>query len=1465
MKKVYWESVKKWALRAGIPAGVAGFALLFYYLVYFQAIVITSHSGDMACAGTPDDPCLAFINFTVKEDVLIYPIGYDPYGRDTPFATDIALKEWRMYRRWGNGWREIDLTKGCTGSWCGCYWCRSNNAAKYSYAFRENRSYEIKIVAYKNRPEETIKWSFGPVDPFWYGTQEVTSLNVELGTPVSITANLTEAEAVCVDIDHPDYGDRYVCNNSGNYVNFTVNITYFRNNQLNDSSTEKTLIYDESDILCYQEFANVSNDCGGLGSGSYREEILSGGAYVYINYTKPAKAISAIWQVKHGGLDPYNITIPDGCFNEDTLQLRIYSSEGGSRTRSLGQCLNGSAWLTLTKGAEGSPVGGSVTSVSNVYDGNWGTGATYNYQVGKWLSQSSPYKGMWYEEAIIWNLEGFKTFYIRGHSSDDVVGMTFNLTRFISEESYPSDLKVYVNGTFSNDVSFIGGDIEKILTTFDGGSEQNLSFIDSGTQTAHFSLPKYALVNQSYFNLTGYSLNLNKTYERQLISGGTPGVLVETTNDLAQTFTVGYVSDNVGFTLKNISVRYDTATGSGQDPGVLEIYLMGVDGSGAPNGTVLSTGSYDVGPDEGKTINVSMSPYTLQPSTQYAIVYHCTNCGISPNRFIFLYGYSDCVSTPYGGGKIFEGSGSSWSSSGCMLINDFYFEVHGNYTYSPSNVSVEVGIIDGDKEFSQTGDFLTTNRTEDLSYAINESLYYCSDDICQVNIYVTSDTAGKIRLSDLFVNYSISDSSFVTVNTSLIQSFLGNSSGFVDIPFSISSTTKGGVNISDIRFDYMGGNDTINILIYSNYSYGNYTTFDKGAKELNITILFENVDYPFHDGEGQIQRLTMQKNRSVVEAYFNLSGYIAVNQSDWQQGQLANSSSFESDNDGWTLSGCSRSNSWSSNGSWSIYTTSYFAHFEKDVNFSEFNTIVFDYNSSSKNLGGRWRIRDPGCSGADYYLSDLIQGEKIVYNRTIGIPVGIKGMKCLQYDLGFFIGSYSFNYQYIDNIRLVNSTLSYPTNVTVKVGDDIIFNYPGEFNQENNRTSDFSDTLNDYLDSCTPTDGDCVVNFTFTADTHGIVKYSDIFIKYRMPTKKDINDTLNIDYYFSDWDFNFPEHASYLEFIPPTPTSKNVAPYGQTQNTPIFNITTYNYGGKNMNLFGYLNETHSCVDLFMSTSNIKPSSSLWDGLVGYWPFDIDARDISIYGADGTVNGSVFNSSGFLGGAYTFDRIDGDAITIKSDATDKLGVAGSNYTISVWMYRHSEQDMSATEKWHNESGASSGQPYPFVMRNGPHCAVYNTTDYFPVSITGDAPLNQWIMVTCVFDENRSIYLNGVLNKTVTNPLHDQNINNSNPIIVGARTSWGAYGWNGSLDEFRIYNRSLSPAEIFELYNRTYNKYYDSKLSTEWQTINWDLEYLNNTKIWLWADYNCGYTTWHTWWPDLYIRGCCKDCVCSEDLT
>jgi hypothetical protein len=172
------------------------------------------------------------------------------------------------------------------------------------------------------------------------------------------------------------------------------------------------LIGFSSASICYQESASVSNQSGTDGNCnlSYGGYSNYEPMYVNLSYEKPTDSISAIWSVKHGNLERYNVSIPDSCFsyNSSNIFLRLYSSfEMYSPIYSYGQCFNGT-WNTITQ-IESSNLGDVDTNTRNdamITDGNWDTSLCYliypNWGNG-WLSDcQNSAESRLFEDAIYW-------------------------------------------------------------------------------------------------------------------------------------------------------------------------------------------------------------------------------------------------------------------------------------------------------------------------------------------------------------------------------------------------------------------------------------------------------------------------------------------------------------------------------------------------------------------------------------------------------------------------------------------------------------------------------------------------------------------------------------------------------------------------------------------------------------------------------------------------------------------------------------------------------------------------------------------------------------------------------------------------------------------------------------------------------------------------------------------------------
>jgi len=216
--RVYAKRIKGALTSLGSALLVAS---LFFYLSSIGAITITGYSGDMVCNGTVEDPCYAYINFTTNRDIFIYP------SKEWLFSTEPNVKEVILQRKWGDSWRTIDLTKPCNGAWCGCYWCNKNHTAKFAYVFRAGRDYQIRIVGYKYNPYQNVKWSFGPVDPWWNSNWQYCR-NVTLTSSLLNATYMVELTSSNFDFTHAnsDGSDIRIvnapCNSGGTELPFWI-------------------------------------------------------------------------------------------------------------------------------------------------------------------------------------------------------------------------------------------------------------------------------------------------------------------------------------------------------------------------------------------------------------------------------------------------------------------------------------------------------------------------------------------------------------------------------------------------------------------------------------------------------------------------------------------------------------------------------------------------------------------------------------------------------------------------------------------------------------------------------------------------------------------------------------------------------------------------------------------------------------------------------------------------------------------------------------------------------------------------------------------------------------------------------------------------------------------------------------------------------------------------------------------
>ena len=222
-----------------------------------------------------------------------------------------------------------------------------------------------------------------------------------------------------------------------------------------------------------------------------------------------------------------------------------------------------------------------------------------------------------------------------------------------------------------------------------------------------------------------------------------------------------------------------------------------------------------------------------------------------------------------------------------------------------------------------------------------------------------------------------------------------------------------------------------------------------------------------------------------------------------------------------------------------------------------------------------------------------------------------------------------------------------------------------------------------------------------------------------------------------------------------------------------------------------------------SFSQNIPSYLPTNGLVGWWPFNGNANDLSGNGNNGSVNGATlsFDRFGLANRAYYFD---GDSDFINVGNPSKLPNPPFRFSQSFWLNIPS---------WPNSSSVFN--VFPIIskrhMNNGNDwatgrieidgkCYFFADDAFYQNYTPASSPvisINNWHHFVLVKDSSfYKIYMNGILVSSVLD--NHQMSGSNNNILFGAHLAWNMY-FKGKLDDIGIWNRALTDLEISDLYN------------------------------------------------------------------
>lgn len=226
-----------------------------------------------------------------------------------------------------------------------------------------------------------------------------------------------------------------------------------------------------------------------------------------------------------------------------------------------------------------------------------------------------------------------------------------------------------------------------------------------------------------------------------------------------------------------------------------------------------------------------------------------------------------------------------------------------------------------------------------------------------------------------------------------------------------------------------------------------------------------------------------------------------------------------------------------------------------------------------------------------------------------------------------------------------------------------------------------------------------------------------------------------------------------------------------------------------------------------------PSNIPRNGLVGYWPFNGNAKDESGNGNDGKVNGATLTTDrfGIPNKAYNFDGSAWIELNQLTEINNSNQLAVSIWVSSTGFNTHTNCNSGCVQFYFSrgyDSGNGFGlatfqgdNPHFFGSINGPFAGGKDVNSTIKI----DIPHVQWHHLLMNYNgETIKYYVNGVLSGT-TPYTENIGIGKTSKAVFGRQFVPNyPYYVIGMIDDAAIWNRALTEVEISDVFSENSNK-------------------------------------------------------------
>jgi len=209
-----------------------------------------------------------------------------------------------------------------------------------------------------------------------------------------------------------------------------------------------------------------------------------------------------------------------------------------------------------------------------------------------------------------------------------------------------------------------------------------------------------------------------------------------------------------------------------------------------------------------------------------------------------------------------------------------------------------------------------------------------------------------------------------------------------------------------------------------------------------------------------------------------------------------------------------------------------------------------------------------------------------------------------------------------------------------------------------------------------------------------------------------------------------------------------------------------------------------------------------NNIVAQYNFAGDANDNSGNNHNGTVSGAALTTDRFGNANYAYS-FNGSNATITVPDHVALRLSNTDYTISTWINQTAQIATNATILSKRNGSGQNGYVLSLSGSTGvpPYRTNFNVSGGTDPKAVSDSAVSAgtWHHLVIVYELSNQLmltYVDGLLNNVKTNM---PSPNAATSVNMSLGSDGGVYAFNGKLDDFRIYNRSLSSCDIDSLYN------------------------------------------------------------------